>query len=117
MTSTFEQDALDIEPGQVKQLLDHGADVFLLDCRTCWEHDQARIAGCTLIPLDQLGRRIDEIRAHENRLLVVVCHHGRRSMRVTMVLRQLGFAYAKSMTGGINQWSAEIDPRVPQYTK
>jgi rhodanese-related sulfurtransferase len=47
--------------------------------------------------------------------LVVVCHHGVRSMNVTTWLRRQGFEKAQSLRGGIDAWSVEVDPKVARY--
>jgi rhodanese-related sulfurtransferase len=47
--------------------------------------------------------------------LVVVCHHGVRSMNVTVWLRNQGFENAQSLRGGIDAWSVEVDPNVARY--
>lgn len=85
----------------------------LLDIREPWEHDRARIDGDVLIPMNEVPQHLAEIPADVD--LVVYCHHGVRSFQVVHYLRQHGFARARSLSGGIAQWSAEIDPSVPQY--
>ncbi|MEO1129948.1 MAG: rhodanese-like domain-containing protein [Planctomycetota bacterium] len=57
--------------------------------------------------------RIDEI--DEEKTVVVMCHHGIRSLSVAAVLRSIGFEEAYSMAGGIDRWSMEIDQAVPRY--
>ena len=47
--------------------------------------------------------------------IIVHCHHGGRSLRVTNYLRQQGFSQAQNMSGGIDAWSLEVDPAVPRY--
>lgn len=92
-----------------------GERPLVIDCRTPDEHTTARIEGSLLVPMDQLGARLVDLREHEDRAIVVYCHHGRRSLRVTAHLRQAGFERAKSMAGGIDLWSIDIDPAVPRY--
>ncbi len=50
-----------------------------------------------------------------NAPILVYCHHGMRSLRAVEMLRHLGYGAAQSVTGGIEQWSVEIDPKVPRY--
>ena len=88
---------------------------LLLDCRTPEEHATARIAGALLLPMQELAARIDELEAWRDKPLIVHCHHGVRSLRVAHWLRDRGFSGARSMRGGIEAWSAEIDPSVPRY--
>lgn len=105
----------EIDCRSVKQLLDDGAPFLLLDCREPAEYETAKIAEATLVPMSQLTSRVGELEPYRQGAVVVHCHHGGRSMRVAQWLRQNGFARAQSMAGGIHQWSAEIDPTIPQY--
>lgn len=88
---------------------------LLLDCRTPEEHATARIAGSVLLPMQELADRVDELSDRENDAIIVHCHHGMRSLRVANWLRERGFSRVQSMHGGIDAWSAEIDPSVPTY--
>ena len=55
------------------------------------------------------------LREHEDKTIIVYCHHGVRSLKVTSLLRQHGFGSAVSMAGGIDRWSVEVDATVPRY--
>lgn len=92
---------------------------LLLDCRTADEHQTARIEAAVLIPMQELPDRVEELAAHlsgDKTLPVIVhCHHGMRSLRVTKWLREQGFSQAQSMAGGIDAWSEQVDPSVPRY--
>lgn len=92
-----------------------GSRPLLLDCRTAEESTLARIDGAVLIPMQEIPQRVGEIESHRDRLLIVHCHHGMRSLRVAGWLREQGFSRATSMAGGIEAWSIAIDPRVPRY--
>ncbi|MEM0915551.1 MAG: rhodanese-like domain-containing protein [Planctomycetota bacterium] len=87
----------------------------LLDCRNPGEHAAASIDGATLIPMNEIAARLDELADLKDRTVVVHCHLGGRSLRVTQFLRQQGFADVKSLAGGIDAWSQSIDPDVPRY--
>jgi rhodanese-related sulfurtransferase len=90
----------------------------LLDCRRPDEWDRARIEGAVLIPMADVERRADELETDDGRRdrpIIVHCHHGARSLRVAATLRALGFTDVRSMAGGIDLWSIDIDPRVPRY--
>ncbi|MEX2141161.1 MAG: rhodanese-like domain-containing protein [Pirellulales bacterium] len=113
--ATDETLPLEIPPGQVKELLDAGGDFLLLDCREPDEHATVHIKQAMLLPMSELPNRLDELASHRERQIVVHCHHGGRSMRVTKWLREQGFASAQSMAGGIDQWAVEIDPTLPRY--
>src|SRR6476620_4295073 len=106
--------SLDIDVRTVKQMLDRGEKFMLLDCRENGEVATARIAGTTHIPMREIPARITELGPKEGRV-VVHCHHGGRSQRVTQFLRQQGFEQAQNMAGGIDAWSLEVDPGVPRY--
>lgn len=109
---------LEVSPRQVKALMaDAGAGLVLIDCRTTGEWNTARIEGARLIPLDQFAARVGELEAAAaagGRAFVVHCHHGVRSMKAALFLKQRGLE-ARSMAGGIDLWSADIDPGVPRY--
>jgi len=105
----------EISTKKVKELLDAQDDLLLLDCRRDDEHAICQIDGAVLIPMDELPTRIGELDAAREKLLVVYCHHGMRSLRVVNWLRQQGFDKSQSMSGGIHAWSEEIDPSVPTY--
>ena len=90
-------------------------EIQLLDCREPLEFQTARIEGAPLIPMREIPARISELEPQKTGRIVVHCHHGGRSLRVAHWLRQHGFEKARSMAGGIDQWSLEIDPSVPRY--
>lgn len=106
---------MEISCAQVKSKLDSTEEFLLLDCRETNEHEFAHISGATLIPMSELAQRADELESHRETEIVVYCHHGQRSLHVAMWLKAQGFSDAKSMTGGIDQWSHEIDPQMPRY--
>jgi adenylyltransferase/sulfurtransferase len=105
----------EIPPTQVKKMLDAGDDFLLLDCREPDEHAKVHIRQAMLVPMSELANRVAELEPQRERRIVVHCHHGGRSMRVTKWLREQGFPRAQSMAGGIDQWSIEIDPTLPRY--
>ena len=103
----------EITPEEVKSKLESGADFTLLDCREPWEYQTARIERTLNIPMGEIPARVQELDAEEH--IVVLCHHGLRSMNVTAWLRQQGFEKVQSMAGGIDRWSRTVDPKVPIY--
>jgi rhodanese-related sulfurtransferase len=105
----------DIDVRSVKQLLDAGELALLLDCREPSEHATARIDRALLMPMKTIPSRLAELEPYRQRRIVVHCHHGGRSARVTAWLRQQGFASVQNMAGGIDAWSLEVDPTVPRY--
>jgi rhodanese-related sulfurtransferase len=113
--ATGEALPLEIPPLAVKQMLDAGGDFLLLDCREPDEHATVHIKQATLLPMSELANRLNELAPHRKRQIVVHCHHGGRSMRMTRWLREQGFPGVQSMTGGIDEWAVEIDPTLPRY--
>jgi rhodanese-related sulfurtransferase len=105
-------DELTIEPQQVHEMIEKGVKFLLLDCREPWEYDTARIEGATLMPMRQIPVKVDEI--PKDQPVVVYCHSGMRSINAAAWLKRRG-VNALSMSGGIDQWSKEIDPKVPRY--
>src|SRR5271157_6450890 len=99
---------------ELKSLLDSGADITLLDVREPWEHQTSHIAGCKPMPMGEVPARFSQELDPESHI-VVICHHGVRSMNVTAWLRQQGFEKVQSLRGGIDRWAREIDPTVPLY--
>lgn len=107
---------LELTPQQTKQLLASGEKVFLIDVREPFEHQQSRIEGARLIPMRGVPASLQELEAlSDEGTLIIFCHHGMRSLQVTYWLREQGIARCQSMSGGIDQWSCEIDPSVPRY--
>lgn len=106
---------LEVDCQTVKKKLDAGEAFLFLDCREKDEYATARIAGTTLIPMSEIVDRVNELESYKDTEIIVHCHHGGRSMRVTNWLRQQGFPNAINMAGGIDQWSLSIDPAVPRY--
>lgn len=104
----------EITPEEVKSKLDASERFILLDVREPWEFETARIDGAKLIPMGDVPSRAHQELDPEDPI-VVVCHHGVRSMNVTVWLRQQGFEKAQSMRGGIDAWSKRVDGRVPMY--
>ena len=114
-TNAPSQGYLEINPKQAKKIL-HKKSVFLLDVRQLDEFEASHIEGFNLIPLYELQGRIDELKPHIEKEILVMCHHGSRSLFAAALLKKLGFN-AKSISGGIAMWSEIIDPSVPKYAK
>jgi rhodanese-related sulfurtransferase len=105
---------LEISPQEVKQLREQGQSFTLLDVRESWEHQTARIDGAKFMAMGDVPARAHQELDPDERI-VVVCHHGVRSLNVANWLRQQGFEQAQSMRGGIDQWSKSVDAKVPTY--
>jgi rhodanese-related sulfurtransferase len=104
----------EIAPEEVKAKLDQGEHFTLLDVREPWEFETAHIDGAKLIPMGDVPARAHQELDPEDHI-VVICHHGVRSMNVTAWLRQQGFEKAQSMRGGIDAWSRRMDGNVTVY--
>ena len=90
-------------------------DVILIDIRELEELALAKVDHHLHIPLGDLPARLQEIDADEDTPIALICHSGRRSLAATMLLHQEGLRGARSVAGGIDLWSVDIDPTVPRY--
>jgi adenylyltransferase/sulfurtransferase len=104
---------LEISAIELKQRLDNGEKILLVDVREPWEHTQCRIEGAVLIPMGSIPANLQKLDVDEP--VICYCHHGIRSFDVANWLRQQGVSSARSLAGGIERWSLEIDSRVPRY--
>ena len=105
----------EIQPAEVSSLREKNASFTLLDVREPWEYQAARIEGSVHMPMGEVPTRAHQ-ELDPDAHIVVVCHHGVRSMNVTNWLRQQGFEKVQSMRGGIDAWSRDVDAKVPRYT-
>ncbi len=113
----FMQVPSEIDPTEAAAVLAEAppSECLLLDCRTPEEYATAKIERAVLIPMQELPERVGELDAWREKRLIVHCHHGVRSLRVTNWLRERGFSAAQSLRGGIEAWSTAIDNAVPRY--
>src|SRR5437660_11388920 len=91
---------------ELKEKLDRGEKLFLIDVREPWEYNICKIAGAKLIPLDTLGTEYKKL--DPNAQIVLHCHMGMRRMYATQFLWQQGFKNVKNLTGGIHAWALQI---------
>ena len=104
----------EISAEQVKALQKQAEKFVLLDVREPWEWETSRIEGAKHIPMGVVPTRAhQELDPEEH--IVVMCHHGVRSLTVTNWLRQQGFEKVQSMRGGIDGWARTVDPKVALY--
>lgn len=101
-----------ISPKEVAEALKNGAKPRVIDVRTPEEFKLAQIEGAELIT-EELAQEIHSWPKDTN--IVFFCHHGNRSMDAASYFAGHGFTNAKSMTGGIDAWSQEVDSKVPRY--
>lgn len=97
----------------LKDRLDKGDTIFLLDVREPHEYSMAKIEGSVLIPLGELPTSLDKLNSNDE--IVALCHRGMRSADAVGFLMQQGFSNVKNLIGGIDAWSIEVDPEVPRY--
>ncbi len=102
----------EISVQDLKQKLDNGESVNVLDVREPHEYEVANI-GARLIPLAELPQRLVELDQDAN--FAVHCKTGGRSARAVKLLQDAGFQNVYNVKGGINAWSEEIDSSVPNY--
>ena len=96
-----------------KAMGDSSSDIAFLDVREYDEVEIAKIEGVPLIPLGELPQRFMEL--DPNQTIYIHCKVGGRSLKAVEFLKQQGFKYCKSVAGGINAWSDDIDSSVPRY--
>ena len=102
---------LEIDVANAAQHLGEGA--LLLDVREPFEVAISAVAGSRHIPMRQIPESLPDL--PRDRLILVHCHHGGRSLRVTQFLRANGFTQATNVAGGIDAWAEQIDPGLPRY--
>ena len=103
----------EISAVELKQQLDSRRPLVLLDVREPEELLLARLPGALHIPMGEVPGRLHELDPDAE--IVVVCHHGIRSASVAQFLAQRDFARVVNLAGGIDAWSATVDPSVPRY--
>ena len=103
----------EIKPESLRQKMNAGERFVLLDVRRPDEVAVSTLPGAVYIPIEEIEERSDELNPDAE--TVVYCHHGVRSLSVTVYLRNLGFRDVTSLAGGIDLWSRRIDPSVPRY--
>jgi rhodanese-related sulfurtransferase len=105
----------EIEPAEAAKQLS-GKQTVLLDVREPEEFAVAHLENSVLMPMQSIPSQLQRLEdmADENTVLVL-CHHGVRSLQVVAWLRAQGIENCYSITGGIDRWSRELDPSVPRY--
>ena len=109
-----------IRPSQLAQWVQsvrvHGEPV-VLDVREPHELQMAHIQAdgfeLLTIPMGVIPPRLNELNPAQP--IACLCHHGARSMQVAYFLESRGFDHVANIAGGINAWSAELDPTIPRY--
>jgi rhodanese-related sulfurtransferase len=98
----------------LKQLISDNKDPILLDVRESWEFDLCSIDDSINIPMSEITGRIQELKSNKD--IVVICHHGSRSLQVAYYLKESGLENKIiNLDGGINAWAEQIEPEMPRY--
>jgi rhodanese-related sulfurtransferase len=100
-------------PRQVNERLRREDPPLLVDVREPWERHAAAIPDSHHVPLGELPFRLDEL--PRDRDLVIVCHHGNRSLQAAWWLAGQGYDRLANLDGGIDGWSREVAPDIPRY--
>jgi adenylyltransferase/sulfurtransferase len=107
-------DDLQISAKEVSDRIARGEKLLLVDVREPWEYDLCKIPGAKLVPLGTIPANLNILLDADDEV-ICYCHRGMRSLDAAVWLRQQGVESVKSMAGGIERWSMEIDPSVPRY--
>ncbi len=102
---------LETDVATAARQLQEGA--LLLDVREAFEVATCSVAGSRHIPMRQIPENLPSL--PRDRLILVLCHVGARSLRVTQFLRANGFAQVTNVAGGIDAWAEQIDPSLARY--
>lgn len=102
-----------LSASELKNKLQDKEKLFLLDVREPFEFAYAHIADSVLMPLNQIPGRLRELDMEQE--IVLICHHGMRSMQAASFLVQVGFRHVSNLVGGIDAWSVECDSSVARY--
>jgi rhodanese-related sulfurtransferase len=102
-----------ISPAELKERMERGDDIQIIDVREPVEHEIAAIEGARLLPLSRFPEWADGLDPEQE--IVFMCHHGIRSAQVCRYLARQGFKHLYNLEGGIDAWSWEVDRSVPRY--
>lgn len=103
----------DLNPPDVKKMLEDKKTIRLIDVREDWEYRIAHIENAELMPMSNFIKHVEKL--NEDDELIVYCHTGIRSANVCRFLADKGFKNLVNLRGGIEAWSNEIDQSVPRY--
>ena len=113
LTSDAADRAMQIEPRELADRLAAGENIHLLDIRTREEFDAVKLPGAQFFTQELMQDILGQWRREE--LLVIYDHQATRSMDAAAYFQGHGFEKVKSLRGGIDAWSAEVDPKLPHY--
>jgi rhodanese-related sulfurtransferase len=108
--------SLEISPAEARAILSNSKQGILIDVREPWEFATAKLDGGLLIPMQSIPAELQQLeRLADEADLLVLCHHGVRSLQVAAWLRVQGLENSYSIAGGIDRWSTEVDSGIPRY--
>ncbi len=103
----------EITPEELKSSMDAGNIPALLDVRETWEYEICHIDNSVNISMSQIPARMAEFNPEQE--IVVICHHGMRSLQVASYLESHGYTNISNLAGGIDAWARTVDPSMAQY--
>ena len=103
----------EITPEELKSSMDTGNIPALLDVRETWEYEICHIDNSVNISMSQIPARMTELNPDQE--IVVICHHGMRSLQVANYLQSHGYTNISNLVGGIDAWVRTVDPSMTQY--
>ncbi len=111
MASDFTIDTITVL--QLKELLGKDIPPLVLDVREAEELKICSLPTYTHISLGGLQKELDQL--PRDRVIVTLCHHGRRSLQAALLLKHHGFGQVLNLVGGIQAWAEQVDPLMTQY--
>lgn len=107
--------SLELTPEEASRLLNAG-EAVLIDVREPEEYAIAHVDGARLMPMQSIPAEFQKLESlSDESKLLLLCHHGVRSLQVASWLREKGIDDCFSVSGGIDRWSREIDPSLSRY--
>jgi rhodanese-related sulfurtransferase len=109
-------ETLELTPHEAHARLQEPGGAVLIDVREPEEFSLSHVDGARLIPMQAIPAELQKLEAMSDETnLLILCHHGVRSLQVVSWLRAHGVENCFSIAGGIDRWSSEVDPSVPRY--
>jgi len=106
---------IEISVAELAQRLRAGERLRLLDVRELWEFDHAHLEGAEHLPMHQIPPQLPVLARQPEAEIICYCHTGNRSLTAADWMRRSGLRRARSLAGGVERWSLEIDPAFPRY--
>ncbi len=103
----------EITPQELSEMIKTDKDMCIIDVRNLDEVEKASFPGAIHIPLPALIKNVAKI--PQDKFVIVLCHHGARSLQACYLLKDRGFDKVVSLKGGIDLWSITVDPKIPRY--